>query len=818
MWCAFTQVSAAHRPSNPTRPSWPANELLAKPSFDRTTSVVVCPYSDNRMSRGNRIRAIDGLRAISVAAVLAYHLELPQFAGGFLGVEVFFVISGYLITGLLIREHDAAGRIALKSFWMRRFRRLLPAVVALLLFVLVCIPFVATDAASSFPRDAVGALLYISNWWQLIFGQSYFEAALRPPLLRHLWSLAVEEQFYAVWPLVMLFLLRLRRHVAAAVAFGGAGLSALLMWVVQRGVTDTTRAYVGTDTRASGLLAGATLAFAVAAWPRLLTGRHVTSIFGVLGIAALAWAGWSLSAETTWLYPGGFLLVDAATLLAIVAAASPAAAALNGVMGNRAFVWLGTRSYGLYLFHWPVFQMMRPRVDLNGWWVNPGRIAVSLLLAELSYRLVETQFMKRSLREVRHGTQLAMGARTAVASAVVCLLIVGAAGINVGVIAARPGSIDAELALDDAGSDQTLASDEPQGGDQADLQADPQADLQDGYQDGQQPGLNDSATESDTDVDNRADSAGGADGAGVGTGGDPEVGLDSGLEVTATTTTIPPEAGTVLTIGDSVMLGAASRIKRSFGQQVTVDAEPSRSWFSVPEELERFATSAVPPKVLIIHLGNNGAPEVATLKRVIDSTRNISTVVLVTVSVPRRYEGTANARIRSVTKMRRDARIADWSALSSGHRGWFERDGFHLTPEGALAYTDLLRSTVEDLVPSVSPSAAASASPTTSTTTTSTTTLPPGASTSTSIVSTARATRPPRSTSTTVLATVLSTSTLLAPPTAPTAPTASPTLPLPTAPPVTGEPPVTAPPVSVPGDPVPTLPEPQPPPAPQPPP
>ena len=704
------------------------------------------------MSRGTRFDAIDGLRAVSVAAVLAYHLELTQFAGGFLGVEVFFVISGFLITGLLIREHNASGHINLREFWVRRFRRLLPAVLALLLFVLVLVPFAAPDAATTFPRDVVGAVLYVSNWWQLLFGQSYFDAALRPPLLRHLWSLAVEEQFYLVWPLTMMLVVRLRRSIATVVVLVGAALSAILMWAVQRNAVDPTRAYVGTDTRASGLLIGASLAFACAAWPSLQRGRLSATLGGFAGLGVICWAAWALSPETTRLFPGGFLLIDVATVAAIIAATSPAATAFARLIGNRVFRWLGTRSYGLYLFHWPVFQMMRPRVDLLGWWVNPARIVISVLLAELSFRFIETPFRTRGIGGVRHALVVPMGRSTAVATSVVASLVIVMAAANVGVLAAKPDTASVAFQTEIDGADDSVGIGPSEG-------ATPDGGATSSNE------LTSPASSEATQVPPDSSVTGaGLDGL-VSAAEAPDTSIS---ETTATTTTLPPEAGTVLTIGDSVMLGAQARIKRSFGQQVTIDAQESRSWFKAPEELALFATAAQPPKVLILHLGNNGAPETATLKQIIKATRNIPVVVLVTVSVPRRYETVANERIRDVVKLRPDVRIADWSAASKGHRSWFERDGFHLSPDGTLAYVELLRRTVSDVVPSVAPTAAPSASPTTSTTTTTTTSTLPTAVTVTTTPSpeTTRRTRRTTTTIATISATTIPTAiTVTTPPT-----------------------------------------------------
>ncbi len=691
-----------------------------------------------------RNAGLDGLRALSVAAVLAYHLELPVFGGGYLGVEVFFVISGYLITSLLIAEHERTGRIDLRAFWLRRFRRLLPAVIALLIVVALLIPLLAPDAADVFRRDAIGALLYVSNWWQLWFGQSYFEAALRPPLLRHLWSLAVEEQFYVIWPIAMLGIVRLRRQIATALLLCAATASAAVMMVVNHSAADGTRAYVGTDTRAFGLLIGAALAMALAAFPGALRRRWLPFV-GVIGLALIGWCSWSLSAETSWMFPWGFLLIDAATVFALLGLLG-VSSWFRAALGNPVLRWLGTRSYGLYLFHWPIFQLMRPRVDLDAaWWVNPARVLLSLVAAELCYRLVERPFQVHGLS----GLRLALGKRL-VPALTSCTLAVGV--IVIGLVTTNSADPEVDLGIDTSPDAVALSTQVTTFGSAGEGES----------------SFAPSVTQSTI------------------TGTIPVGGSASAVTSVAgsTTSTIAPEAARIIAIGDSVMLGATRQLRRSFGQQIEIDAVESRSWFKAPEELNRFNVVADPPKVIIFHLGNNGAPEQETFRQTLAIAKNVPVIVVVTVNVPRRWESTTNSRLNSIIKLRPDIRIADWSSLSRGNRGWFERDGFHMTEKGAIAYTELIRATLAGVVPSVAPTDPPSASPTTSTTTTTTTsTLPIPATEAISTIDTTNAIsisvplttlrKPQRTTSATPVPTTV-------PPTAPiTVPTPPTTLPPP---------------------------------------
>jgi len=349
--------------------------------------------------------ALDGLRAFAVLSVIAFHGEVPQCAGGFLGVEVFFVVSGYLITSLLLDEQRANGSISLPRFWLRRARRLLPALFALLLAALVLSLTVAPDSLAGTRSDSAAALLYVSNWWQVIHHHSYFMDVDRPPLLLHLWSLAVEEQFYLIWPLaVALFGRAAGRWVPRFALLGGAASALWMAWLYDPS-QDPTRVYVGSDTRLSGLLLGAALAVAVPAFAAPLPlGRSARAVRETLGTAGLVTLGFLVSHATShdpFLYRGGLVLVDLAS--AALIAALVANTSLSQVFGMRAWAWLGRRSYGLYLWHWPIFAVTRPEFDstLNGAPLLGLRLALTFVCSELCYRFVEQPIRAGALARLR---------------------------------------------------------------------------------------------------------------------------------------------------------------------------------------------------------------------------------------------------------------------------------------------------------------------------------------------------------------------------------------------------------------------------------
>jgi peptidoglycan/LPS O-acetylase OafA/YrhL len=377
---------------------------------------------------------LDGLRAIAVLAVFVYHFNngggwLP---GGFLGVDVFFVISGYLITSLLLSEFRRTGRVDLVAFWLRRARRLLPAVGVLIAVVMVVAPFFDLGQISRLRTDALASMGYVTNWALILGHQSYFEEFARPSLFRHLWSLAVEEQFYLLWPLVFAACMTRfgnRRLLVGVIA--GAIASSLLMAILFD-PANPNRVFYGTDTRATPLLAGVVLAFV---WHPERLGAKTGSLapnalnaIGAFGLAMVLLTFLTVHDYDLALYHGGFLLLSVWTVLLIGALAHPAAQ-LGRVVGSPPMRWLGVRSYSFYLWHWPVVELTRPGIDvsLHGPVLFALQLAATVGLADLSYRYVEQPF--RRSRSWSRPDWLRIG-RVGIAVGVsVVVIVVGWSGI-----------------------------------------------------------------------------------------------------------------------------------------------------------------------------------------------------------------------------------------------------------------------------------------------------------------------------------------------------------------------------------------------------
>ncbi|HYI62934.1 MAG TPA: acyltransferase [Acidimicrobiales bacterium] len=404
------------------------------------------------------IPALDGLRAVAVVGVMLFHGGVSWAPGGFLGVDVFFVLSGYLITTLLLRERVGEGHIDLRAFWVRRLRRLLPALLLLLAAIGIAAPFLVEPVERANVRgDGLAALGYVANWRFIVTEQSYFAGVPSP--LRHLWSLAVEEQWYVVFPVVVAVALRGARRVTPLLAglVVAAVASALWMAHMVSGTVDPSRAYYGTDSRAHSLLVGAILAVVAAQWPlhryrRTLAGAGLVGATGVVAAYAL------VQESDTWMYRGGFLALAAlsAALVAGIALPRPDLP-LARVLAARPLVAIGKVSYGLYLWHWPVNVALTPRrtgLDGSGWWQEPAllalRTAVAVAVTVASYHLVEVPVRRRGLDGLRlrvPGLRRSRPAAVAMCGAlVVWLLVAGTLRVPDGGAATQAAGLDPRVA------------------------------------------------------------------------------------------------------------------------------------------------------------------------------------------------------------------------------------------------------------------------------------------------------------------------------------------------------------------------------------
>lgn len=640
-----------------------------------------------RTSRGPRlpyIAGLDGIRALAVIAVLIYHIDAAWLPGGFLGVEVFFVLSGYLITSLLLAEWRQNDRIDLVSFWIRRARRLLPAVFFLLIGTFVIAVIWAPDEVARTRGTAAAAVAYVTNWYFVFHQESYFEAIGRPPLLQHLWSLAVEEQFYLVWPLLFVLAIKLRQRLAFAMALLGVIGSTALLWYLYNPAVDPSRVYYGTDTRAAELLVGAALAFL---WepdrlrstsddiPRLMRWLRdhprVPLLLDGLGIIALTGIGlsfWYFGQYNPDLYQGGFLLVALITALLIAVVAHPRALRVPAALSAPMLHYVGLRSYSIYLWHWPIFLVTRPHLDLalDGPALVALRLSLTIALAEISYRYVETPFRSgavgRAWRAWRQSGDLRGYARRLNPRWQVASGTAFSALILLGVVVARaqppgpPAFLPVETVQVTRESTPTATPTPPP--------VTPETEV----------GL---VTDLEPLRPHHPDT----------------ITPTTPAEPTATPTPEPTPVvlPTVTAIGDSVMIGAASAMQETI-PNLSIDAAIGMTPASAIEILRAHRDAGTLGDVIILHIGNNGLFTESEFDQVMEVIGDSRTLMVVNLKVPRPWEGPNNGVLADGAARYENAMLLDWHGLSKDHPEFFWNDGIHLRPDGAAHYTQLLMS------------------------------------------------------------------------------------------------------------------------------
>jgi peptidoglycan/LPS O-acetylase OafA/YrhL len=634
-----------------------------------------------------RWSGLDGLRAIAVTAVVAFHFAPDALPGGFLGVDIFFVLSGYLITRMITTEYLRFGSLRFGNFYLRRARRLLPGLGLLLTAALAAAAF-WRDQLTTVRAATAAASGYVSNWWLSFAHQSYFVSAGRPSMLQHLWSLAVEEQFYLLWPLIAVGVLAIAPHRYRAVTLAGVAALLALASTAEMALlaiahnapygTDASRLYYGTDTHSMGLLLGAALGALAAGRAEadgVARGRFVpaTDTCATGGLLAIALIMWRVPESSPGLYRGGFLAVAALTAV-VAASAARSGSRLGRMLDPKPMRWLAARSYAIYLWHWPVAVVTRPGIDVHwpGWLVLLVRLVTTLLLADLTHRFVELPVRSvgfrlgiraaaRRLTRVMVG-QAPVGARLATAAMAALALVA------VGVLASGPRATlsDAQkaLAAEQGGRDLPLGPPATSGRPLV-----PAAELV-------TPAASTSASSS--------------------TAATASPGKSRSAPTHAPPVASPNthELPTISAFGDSVMLGARSWLDRRFPGG-TLDAIEGRQPDPILRDVEQDAAAGKLNPVVVIGVGDNGLIDPDALRHALDCLRaaaRVDRVIVLNNRVGRYWESSNNRTIASVVPKFHNATVLDWYRVSAPHPGWFYEDGIHLTPSGAVAYTRLIAS------------------------------------------------------------------------------------------------------------------------------
>lgn len=603
-----------------------------------------------------RLPGLDGLRGIAVLAVIIYHADVSLLVGGFLGVDVFFVLSGFLITTLLINELTETNTVDRARFYIRRIRRLMPALFLVLFFSVLVSGLFVLDAAYHVRRDLPWATTFVLNWSYLFFEQSYFVNISRPPLLQHLWSLSVEEQFYVIWPIMLIGLYKVKignlsPRVKIFIASSILAIASTA-WMAHLSIAngfpipnDPSRVYFGTDTHAMGLLVGCA---AAALWrsdrlnERLTPDRAAAmNGLGLFSIAGLAYFFLYVSELNEFLYRGGFLVLSILAAILVVVAAHPGLK-FGQRLGTPILKWFGDRSYGIYLWHWPIFVLMRSGIDIQ--WPEPiafaVKVAIVLVIADMSYRFVEMPIRNGAIGS-RLSVWRAAGvprpqARTLMATAVTAVVLSASLVGMYRVPAPDAGNL--------TGIGGITAIDE-----------DPVA-----------------VVEPVEEPD-----------------GDP---LINAQQAAAVQQEIQAEIPPVV-FGDSVVLGARESLKAVMGE-ISIDAAVSRQPEEIAERIRaRRDERRLGPDV-VIHMGTNGIVQEEDLKPILEELSDRNRVVVVNVRVPRVWMKPTNEMIGSLVGQYPNVRLADWNAVSKGKKGYFAPDGVHLTKTGAEVFGNLVNDTL----------------------------------------------------------------------------------------------------------------------------
>ena len=608
------------------------------------------------------ITGLDGIRAIAVIMVLAYHLKLALFKSGFLGVTVFFVLSGYLITGILISEVEEEGTIDLKNFWLRRIRRLVPAVMSMAVVIIFVSAVVNRIIFTKGCKDFLASVLGFNNWWQIFNKVSYFEAAGVPSPFTHCWSLAIETQFYLIYPLILLGIYKLvksrgegrakRGLLFAGVTLLLALISVILMIVLFDPQQDASRVYYGTDTRAFSLLFGALLAIL---WeyrmvPRRLS-ASVNMVLGSVSFVVLLVMTIAINGSSNFWYRGGQLVGTILTVL-VIYTVSGRKTWLSRFLSNPVLKWIGDRSYSIYLWHYPIILLISKGIKAS-WWITLIEIVLSVVLAELSYRFIETpirhgiigeylnilrsrpksrQEKKRQIQVARRSLKVMAGTFVLTVSLILCMIFVP-----------KKNALDTlqkrEAKAKETGkmTEEQLAKQKANGSESED-------------------------TICTTDLT------------------DDEI----------------LEGLNLLLIGDSIAVDVTDDFYEMFPNSVS-DTKIGRITSLGKQVLDSYIDEKKWEGEGVIFASLSNSPINGELEAIREKIGKDMPLFLTTVRIPHdTFEEESNSKIKKFVEENNHTYLIDWYAVSEGHDEYFDADDTHMLPAGAKAYAKCIKEAVLD--------------------------------------------------------------------------------------------------------------------------
>ncbi|WP_392449959.1 acyltransferase family protein [Staphylococcus massiliensis] len=595
--------------------------------YFRKNENLMNPNQSSNHGQKRYLPGLDGLRAIAVIAIMVYHLNVRWLSGGFVGVDTFFVISGFLITSLLLYEYDASQRIDLKGFWLRRIKRLLPASLFVISSVVLYTVLFDEGHILSIRKDATAAIFYVSNWWYIFRDVDYFNQFELMPL-KHLWSLAIEEQFYILFPLIIGLLLKKfkKRHKVILILFGVSIISLIVMMSLKGFGLSLSRLYFGTDTRLQTLLLGVLLAFI---WPpfRLKanppkTLQYTVEGLGIFGLIALIASMFLINDQMPVLYVGGFYILSFITLFIIMSAVHPSTY-LSKVLSLPILKYIGQRSYSLYLWHYPIMSVMSSYFVQGQipWYIYVSEVVLTFACAEVSYRFIETPIRREGFKAFKvHPFNFRRYGRTILSALMIFILTVSVLG----------GFNSLSKVQADASHNTTF---------------------------------NTNKLEDQIAVPIHFD----------------HIDLTGDKLITQNDTTLAP-----LLLGDSIMVDIGSYFKGEIPLS-EIDGKVGRNLIqAVPLAEKKYASYNKKGKIVVLELGTNGDFSKAQLDSLLEKF-NQANVYLVNTRVPRNYETHVNQLLKEASEEHDNVHLVDWYKKSEGHVEYFAYDGIHLEAPGIKA-------------------------------------------------------------------------------------------------------------------------------------
>ncbi|MDR4172503.1 acyltransferase family protein [Bacillus nitratireducens] len=584
---------------------------------------------------------LDSLRGLAILGVILYHINFNWMPGGFLGVTVFFVLSGYLITDILAMEWKRNKRIDLKKFWLSRARRLLPGMFVMLVITLAWITIFHSSLLEKMRGDSLAALFYVSNWWYIYHKLSYFDNFNQLSPLNHFWSLAVEEQFYVVWPFIIslgLYHIKKQSRMILLICLGAVA-SALAMAILYEPGADPSRIYYGTDTRAFSLLIGAALALI---WPsnRLANkiipkARLILDVVGGTALIIILLMFWKTNQYDPFLYNGGMVLLSIATALLVANLAHPASR-IAQFLRFRPLRWMGIRSYGIYLWHYPILTLTTPKVNAGDFSLIRAilQFLLIIMIAQISWKYIEKPIRQGALRNIQFKNLRLQNVALSVKLTLICAVFVSSIAVF-GL--SKVSKAKENPQLDKVEAVQTKPAKQP-----------------------------------------------------VAIRENPAQETPKNQEESKEVNSVQPKSSpNVTAIGDSVMIDIAPYLKNAF-PDIRIDAQIGRQLSKAIPVVEQLKNEGNLGNYVIIGLGTNGAFTTEQLVSLIELIGNERKMVFINTRVPRPWESIVNERLKVTASKYPNVTLVDWYAASAGKRDYFAPDGVHLTKLGAEAYAALV--------------------------------------------------------------------------------------------------------------------------------